>query len=57
MPETDFDDRIAALEEHLVPESAKEALRKAEQLFAEEGNTVWARCALARARLSPGKWR
>ena len=47
----DFDARVARLEEHLVSPSAEETLEKAERLFAEEGNTVWAQLALAGAKL------
>lgn len=47
-----FEARVARLEKHLVPESAEEVLEKAERLFLDEGNSVWAQLALAGARLS-----
>ena len=55
----DFDARVARLEEHRVSPPAEDAREKAERLFAEEGNTVWARLALARAKLDRelAEWR
>ena len=49
MTEQTFDQRIAALEEHLVGETAEQALADAERFLAE-GDEVFARCALLRAK-------
>jgi hypothetical protein len=46
MTADEFEDRVARLEEHIVPPTAEEQLEKAEQLFAEDGNTTRARWAL-----------
>ena len=51
MTAEEFEDRIARLEEHLVPPSAEEHLRRAEEWLAK-GDETYARLALTMAKIA-----
>jgi hypothetical protein len=54
MSEQTFDERVAALEEHLVEKTAEEVLAEAER-FLDEGNKLLASHALMRAKSKHGR--